>query len=92
MPPYICRGLGVRPIKDVNTALLSKWLWRLGTDDESLWKVILTCKYRLGDFGRDVNPALRRASDMWQVVATCVDKFKERKAGRGDRIKFSIKF
>ena len=29
-------GLGIRPLKQLNHALLGKWLWRLGEEQESL--------------------------------------------------------
>lgn len=30
-------GLGFRPIKMINQALLDKWLWRFGNSSEGLW-------------------------------------------------------
>lgn len=56
-----------------------------------LEKLFFFYKYRVGNFGWDVNPAPRRASGMWHAIAACVDKFKEGtrfKLGRGDRIRF----
>jgi hypothetical protein len=31
-------GLGVRDIRAINISLLSKWRWRLLSEDNSLWK------------------------------------------------------
>jgi len=38
-------GLGVIDIGKFNLALLGKWIWRLKSDERSLWKVILESKY-----------------------------------------------
>lgn len=89
--PTASAGLGVRPIKATNSALLTKWLWRLDFDGVSPWKSILTWKYGFQKFGWDIYLARCKASGMWRAIATCVDKFKDGikfKAGRGDRIKF----
>lgn len=78
----------MRPIKAVNTSLLTKWLWRLSSEGESPWKAI---HYRLSNCGWAINPVLRRTPGMWRAIAACVDKFKESirfKVGHGDRIKF----
>lgn len=31
-------GLGINIIRDVNEALLSKWLWRFGQEKGNLWR------------------------------------------------------
>lgn len=38
-------GLGFEPLKQMNQALLGKWLWRLGEEGDSLWKQVLVAKY-----------------------------------------------
>lgn len=38
--PVVAKGLGVRSIKEVNTVLISKWLWRLDNEGDSLGKLI----------------------------------------------------
>ena len=43
-------GLGIRPLQEMNLALLGKWLWRIGDDSHSLWKQVILCKY---DISRD---------------------------------------
>ncbi|XP_068497985.1 uncharacterized protein [Phaseolus vulgaris] len=38
-------GLGIIDLKTFNVALLGKWIWRLGSDKDGLWKEILVSKY-----------------------------------------------
>lgn len=38
-------GLGLKNLKAFNYALLEKWLWRLRTEDDSLWVKFLQEKY-----------------------------------------------
>jgi len=38
-------GLGFIDIGKFNLALLGKWIWRLKSEERSLWKVILESKY-----------------------------------------------
>ena len=42
-------GLGIRNIKEMNKALLGKWHWRFGLDDDMLWKKIIIEKYGRGN-------------------------------------------
>lgn len=34
-------GIGIKRIKDVNEALLLKWLWRFGHDNGNLWRQVI---------------------------------------------------
>uniref|UniRef100_A0A2N9IF49 CCHC-type domain-containing protein n=1 Tax=Fagus sylvatica TaxID=28930 RepID=A0A2N9IF49_FAGSY len=38
-------GLAVRDIRCFNKALLGKWLWRYGLDQEALWRSVVEAKY-----------------------------------------------
>lgn len=42
-------GLSLRRIVDINKALLCKWVWRLGDDDNELWKRTIKAKYGWSD-------------------------------------------
>lgn len=42
-------GLGIRPTREMNKALLSKVGWRLIHEKVSLWAKILRTKYKVGD-------------------------------------------
>ncbi|MCI08983.1 putative non-LTR retroelement reverse transcriptase, partial [Trifolium medium] len=45
-------GLGVRDIRAINISLLTKWRWKLLTDDRSLWKEVIRGKYGGAAIGR----------------------------------------
>ncbi|XP_026399012.1 uncharacterized protein LOC113294851 [Papaver somniferum] len=38
-------GLGIKSLKQINHALLSKWTWRFATEDSALWRSIVAEKY-----------------------------------------------
>ena len=38
-------GLGIRKITTFNKALLGKWLWRFGKEEDRLWKRVVVSKY-----------------------------------------------
>lgn len=42
-------GLGFRPAREMNKALLAKVGWRLLSDKDSLWARVLRSKYKVGD-------------------------------------------
>lgn len=63
--------LGIGQLKDRNTALLSKWLWRFSTERESLWHSIIQSKYGCHSNGWDVNPNPNRfMSLVWRNIIT----------------------
>ncbi len=43
--PIQNEGLGVKNLRRFNQALLGKWLWRYGTEQEELWRQIVAAKY-----------------------------------------------
>lgn len=48
-------GLGSRPLRQMNNALLGKLLWMIGEDTNSLWRSIILAKYGLRRDGRDLD-------------------------------------
>jgi len=64
----ICRskeagGLGIRNIQNFNDALLAKWKWRLGTEDNGLWKQVLESKY--GSWRNLNDPIVLKSASRW---------------------------
>ncbi|KAE8721063.1 hypothetical protein F3Y22_tig00017366pilonHSYRG00007 [Hibiscus syriacus] len=39
-------GLGFDDVKNKNRALLNKWIWRFGEENDSLWKKVIVAKYK----------------------------------------------
>lgn len=48
--PFEDGRLGIRTLKEMNWALLAKWLWRYGQEPNALWRKLITAKY--SDHGR----------------------------------------
>lgn len=63
-------GLGIRPLKLMNAALLGKWLWRLGEDCDGLWKQILVTKHDILRDGWDPQFPKPRHSGTWRGILT----------------------
>jgi hypothetical protein len=59
-------GMGVRRIRDFNSALLGKWCWRLLIDKASLWFRVLSARY--GVEGGQVRDGDRTASLWWRDI------------------------
>ena len=38
-------GLGIRKLTTFNKALLEKWLWRFGVEENRLWRRVVTLKF-----------------------------------------------
>lgn len=64
--------MGLKSLKEMNLALLGKWLWRIGDDSHGLWKQVVFSKYDLFskyDTSRDgwfIRDAIPRDSGLWK--------------------------
>ena len=92
----VCRrkksgGLGIRPLKSLNQALLGKWLWRLGDESEGLWRNILLAKYKVRRNGWDISTPPQRCSNFWKGIYSTKDSFAQSiryHVGNGEKISF----
>ena len=49
--PIANGGLGIKKLTMFNKALLGKWLWRFGVEENRLWRRVITMKF--GEEWRD---------------------------------------
>ncbi|RVW42672.1 putative ribonuclease H protein [Vitis vinifera] len=80
-------GLGIRKIDLLNKALLSKWIWRLASEKDNLWKKVIGVKYGQEGFGWRTKEAHRTFGvGVWKEIMKeanwCWDSIKF-KVGRG---------
>lgn len=54
--------MGIRHLKQMNQALLGKWLWRIGYGTDGLWRQVLDRKYSPPRWGWDVQDATAKTS------------------------------
>jgi len=59
--------LGVRRIRDFNSALLGKWCWRLLMERDSLWFRVLAARYGVEE--GQVREVGRATSNWWRDIA-----------------------
>ena len=85
-------GLGIRSLLLMNKALLSKWAWRFGEEDNSAWKNVISLKYGTeegGWFSR--TPRGNAGLGLWKGINAEVAKLKQDyvfELGEGKRIRF----
>jgi len=94
--PQNAGGLGIINIKLFNVALLGKWIWRMGSSEDGLWKEVLESKYG-GWRSLKVSNPYRYGSLWWKDLKKVwaskdwEDKFEDRvkwELGNGKSILF----
>uniref|UniRef100_A0A2N9F2D7 Reverse transcriptase domain-containing protein n=1 Tax=Fagus sylvatica TaxID=28930 RepID=A0A2N9F2D7_FAGSY len=84
-------GLGVRKLVPFNRALLDKWLWRFGVEDNRLWKRVLVERHGAGC--GDWSTGWTRDSHgcgLWKGIMLGWNDFSAQvkfKVGRGNRVR-----
>ena len=84
-------GLGIRPLREMNRALLGKWLWRLGNESEGLWRDMMLAKYGGSRDGWDFHYASYRSSNIWKGITSVQEDFKRNlkyRVGSGEKVRF----
>lgn len=70
-------GLGIRSLKETNKALLAKWLWRFGSEQEALWRRVIAAKYKTNDLGWETNwPRGTYGCSLWRGISLEMKAFK----------------
>ncbi len=62
-------GLGVRKVNVINKALLGKWMWRFGREEDLLWRRVIAAKYRV-EWGGWISKKAKRAHGcgLWKGI------------------------
>ena len=89
-------GLGVLDLRIFNSALLGKWIWRLGLDKGGFWKEVLVSKYggwrnlRAGRGGSSEFLWWKDLREVWSLEGWC-QNFEDAvawKVGNGKEVMF----
>ena len=85
-------GLGIRSLLLMNKALLSKWAWRFGEEDNLAWKNVISLKYGTKEGGWFSKiPRGNAGLGLWKGINAKAAKLKQDCAfylGEGKRIRF----
>ena len=44
-------GLGIRPLRQMNGAFRTEWIWRLLKEEDAHWRKVVTTKYGFDNLG-----------------------------------------
>ena len=93
----ICRlvkngGLGIRCLRRFNSALLAKWLWRYGLENDAIWRRVIGAKYG-NEWGGWCTKSVSRAYGvcLWNFIRSGwwnFSKFIQYEVGDGTHVKF----
>ena len=90
--PISSGGLGIRKVRLFNKALLGKWLWRFGIENDALWRQVIEMKYGCGWGGwctRSINGPY--GVGLWKSISQGWPSFSRHilyNIGDGSRVKF----
>uniref|UniRef100_A0A2N9JBN0 Reverse transcriptase zinc-binding domain-containing protein n=1 Tax=Fagus sylvatica TaxID=28930 RepID=A0A2N9JBN0_FAGSY len=90
--PKAIGGLGVQSLVLLNKALLGKWLWRFGLEENNLWRQVIVAKFGVELGGWRTNP-IRGAHGcgLWKgIMSSWEDYFQhvEFVVGQGNQVRF----
>ena len=92
--PIANGGLGIRKLTTFNKALLGKWLWRFGIEENRLWRRVVAGKFGEEWGGWGWTSKLGRGAhgcSLWRSIRKGWEVFNKNvqyKVGVGDRVKF----
>ena len=85
-------GLGIRSLVFFNRALLGKWMWRFGLEENHLWRRVLVAKFGIEAGGwRTKHSRGPHGCGLWKgIISGWQDYFQhvELVVGTGNRVQF----
>ena len=90
--PFKMGGLGLRNLRVFNQALLGKWLWRFGNEENAFWRLLISAKYGSSSSGwttREVTGPY--VSGLWKHIRKGWGSFAHHlhfEVGNGSKTKF----
>uniref|UniRef100_A0A2N9IRA3 Reverse transcriptase domain-containing protein n=1 Tax=Fagus sylvatica TaxID=28930 RepID=A0A2N9IRA3_FAGSY len=90
--PIAHGGLGIHSLHLFNHALLGKWLWRFGREDNRLWQRVVAAKYGVEGGGWITEPSRdRHGCGLWKSIMMGWDDFRRYtsfEVGLGSKVLF----
>lgn len=69
-------GLGINKVRNINKALLSKWLWRFGPERDNLWRKVIASKYGVVTNWEAETSSRPYGCSCWKAIMKVIDEFK----------------
>lgn len=70
-------GLGVRNLKTQNQSLMMKWLWRLASSEQALWKELIKQKYEMEGHWTIKLVTSTYGTSLWRAIGNLWQKLRE---------------
>lgn len=89
--PYDQEGIGIKPLRITNGALLNKWLWRFGNERGALWRRLVAAKYGEEGYGWRSGEPGGLGCSMWRDIYKGIESFFNHirfKTNNGESVKF----
>jgi hypothetical protein len=90
--PLKMGGLGLRNLRVFNQALLGKWLWRFGNEENAFWRLLISAKYGSSSGGWTTREVIGPyGSGLWMHIRKGWGSFARHlhfEVGNGSKTKF----
>ncbi|KAI3704850.1 hypothetical protein L1987_75079 [Smallanthus sonchifolius] len=73
--PIKMGGLGLSKLKEVNTSLLCKWIWRYKSEDLNLWKQVINSIHG-SNRSWNLIPVNKQINGVWKSIVAMVESIK----------------
>jgi len=69
--------IGIRPLRVMNDALKTKWLWRFVKEEDAMWINVMKVKYGIDDMGWwTKKSSCFRGVSCWKSISVGLEHFK----------------